>query len=199
MSWQLKALATAGVLIAGLSMGDILPPPWGPLVVLTLVILLWRMHDGFLKTLVAGLVGGAAAGILILGPGFRVAMRAVALMDQARPEEFTVGGTLFIVVGIGAVLGGLNGAIVNLVRKAFGIRSAVVGGLMLATTVMVNLTFFSGDVSRELFDLGISPWINIPLFSVVALGYGIAAMAIAELAERAMFERRDMEKEKVPA
>lgn len=199
MSWQLKALATVGVLIAGLSMGDILPPPWGPLVVLTLVILLWRMHDGFLKTLVAGLVGGAAAGILILGPGFRVAMRAVALMDQARPEEFTVGGTLFIVVGIGAVLGGLNGAIVNLVRKAFGIRSAVVGGLMLATTVMVNLTFFSGDVSRELFDLGISPWINIPLFSVVALGYGIAAMAIAELAERAMFERRDMEKEKVPA
>ncbi|HXV72254.1 MAG TPA: hypothetical protein VEB69_12760 [Acidimicrobiia bacterium] len=199
MSWQLKALATAGVLIAGLSMGDILAPPWGLLVVLTLVILLWRMHDGFLKTLVGGLVGGAAAGILILGPGFRVAMRAVALMDQARPEEFTVGGTLFIVVGIGAVLGGLNGAIVNLVRKAFGIRSAVVGGLMLATTVMVNLTFFSGDVSRELFDLGISPWINIPLFSVVALGYGIAAMAIAELAERAMFERRDMEKEKVPA
>lgn len=199
MSWQLKALATAGVLIAGLSMGDILAPPWGLLVVLTLVILLWRMHDGFLKTLVGGLVGGAAAGILILGPGFRVAMRAVALMDQARPEEFTVGGTLFIVVGIGAVLGGLSGAIVNLVRKAFGIRSAVVGGLMLATTVMVNLTFFSGDVSRELFDLGISPWINIPLFSVVALGYGIAAMAIAELAERAMFERRDMEKEKVPA
>lgn len=199
MSWQLKALATVGVLIAGLSMGDILAPPWGLLVVLTLVILLWRMHDGFLKTLVGGLVGGAAAGILILGPGFRVAMRAVALMDQARPEEFTVGGTLFIVVGIGAVLGGLSGAIVNLVRKAFGIRSAVVGGLMLATTVMVNLTFFSGDVSRELFDLGISPWINIPLFSVVALGYGIAAMAIAELAERAMFERRDMEKEKVPA
>ena len=199
MSWQLKALATVGVLIAGLSMGDILPPPWGPLVVLTLVILLWRMHDGFLKTLVAGLVGGAAAGILILGPGFRVAMRAVALMDQARPEEFTVGGTSFIVVGIGAVLGGLNGAIVNLVRKAFGIRSAVVGGLMLATTVMVNLTFFSGDVSRELFDLGISPWINIPLFSVVALGYGIAAMAISEMAVRAMFERRDMEKAKVPA
>jgi len=164
-----------------------------------LVILVWRFYDGFWKTVVSGLMGGAVAGLLVLGPGFRLVMRAVAIMDPLQPEEFTIGGTFFIVVGIGVVLGGVNGLVANLLRKVFGIRSAVLAGTLLAAIVMVNLTFFSGDLSRELFDLGISPWINIPLFSVVALGYGIAAMAIADLAERAMFERRDMEKAKVPA
>jgi hypothetical protein len=65
--------------------------------------------------------------------------------------------------------------------------------------MMIALTFFAGELSQELFDLGISAWINIPLFSLVALGYGIAAMAVADKAEAAMFTRRDRDREKVPA
>jgi hypothetical protein len=148
---------------------------------------------------VTGLVGGALAGLLILGPGFRLAMRAVAIMDPVRPEEFTLGGTLFIVVGVGVLLGGIHAVMANLLRKAFSIGSAVGGGSLLAALVMVNLTFFSGEVSDELFSLGISPWINIPLFSMIALAYGIGTMAVADLAEDAMFRRRRIEVEKVPA
>jgi len=60
--------------------------------------------------------------------------------------------------------------------------------------------FFSGDISREIFELGISPWINIPLFGLVSLGYGIAAMAVADRAEVGMFQRQGRpEVEKVRA
>lgn len=199
MKWQAKVGVIAGLLIVEFSTRDAIPFPWGLLMVLVVVALIWRFYDGFLRTAVGGLVGGAVAGLLVLGPGFRLAMRAVAIMDPGHPEEFSVGGTLFIVVGLGAVLGGIDGVLANLVRRAFNLRSAVFAGSILAVFVMVNLAFFSGEVSDELFQLGLSAWINIPLFSVVALGYGIAAMALADLAEGAMFRRGRTEKAKVPA
>lgn len=199
MVWQARLAVIAVVLIEGLSAGDVIPPPWGMITLLGGVVLLWRYYTGFWRTLVSGAVGGALAGLLILGPGFRVAMRAVAIMDPLHPEEFTLGGTLFIVVGVGVVLGGIQAVMANLVRRAFSIGSAVAAGCLLAAFLMVNLTFFSGEVSDELFDLGISPWINIPLFSVMALGYGIAAMALADRAQNVMFRRRRIQTEKVPA
>ena len=199
MAWQAKLAVVAGVLLAGFAIGDVIPPPWGPIAILAVVLLVWRYYSGFWRAVVGGLVGGALAGLLILGPGFRLAMRAVALMDPIHPEEFTVEGTLFIVVGIGMVLGGIQGVMANLVRRAFSIDSAVVAGSLLGGLFMVDLTFFSGEISDELFALGISPWINIPLFSLFALGYGIAAMALADVAENVMFRRRRIELEKVPA
>jgi hypothetical protein len=199
MAWLARLAVVAVVLLLGLSVGDVIPPPLAPLMIVALGLVLWRNYSGFLMAVVTGLVGGALAGLLILGPGFRLAMRAVAIMDPVRPEEFTLGGTLFIVVGVGVLLGGIHAVMANLLRKAFSIGSAVGGGSLLAALVMVNLTFFSGEVSDELFSLGISPWINIPLFSMIALAYGIGTMAVADLAEDAMFRRRRIEVEKVPA
>jgi len=199
MRWQARVAVVTGLLIVEFSTRDAIPFPWGLVLVLVVVALIWLFYDGFLRTVAGGLVGGAVAGLLVLGPGFRLAMRAVAIMDPVHPEELTIGGTLFIVVGIGAVLGGIQGATANLVRTAFNIRSAVLAGSLLAVIVMVNLAFFSGEVSDELFHLGITPWINVPLFSLVALGYGIAAMALADLAEGVIFPQRRIEKSKVPA
>lgn len=199
MSWKAKAASAAVLVGSYLAVGDAGVGGLGLAIVLVGAIAAWRYVDGFWRIVTAGLLGGAVAGLLILGPGFRLAMRAVAIMDPVQPEEFSIGGTLFIVVGIGAIMGGVTALTAHLARRAFGISSAVVAGSLLAALELVVLTFFSGGVSRELFDLGTSPWINIPLFGLFILGYGIAAMAVADKAEEAMFSRPGRDREKVPA
>ena len=162
--------------------------------------LVHRELGGFWRALVGGLVGGAVAGVLILGPGLRLAMRAVALMDPVHPEEFTVEGTFFIIILVGGIIGGITATVTNVLRWSLGMASPVWGGVLVAAVFMVDLVFFSGDVSREIFELGTSPWINIPLFGLYTLGYGIAAMAIADKAGSALFRRRDVARaSKVPA
>ena len=162
--------------------------------------LVQRELGGFWRALFGGMLGGAVAGVLILGPGFRLAMRAVALMDPIQPEEFTVGGTLFIIILVGGIIGAITATVTNILRWSLGIASPVWAGALLGSLLMVDLVFFSGDVSDEIFQLGISPWINIPLFGLYALAYGIAAMAIADSVGRSMFSRRgDTELAKVRA
>lgn len=199
MSWKAKTAASAVLLASYVGTNDLLMAELGLALLLVAAIAAWRYVDGFWRIVVAGFVGGAVAGLLILGPGFRLAMRMVAIMDPVHPEEFTFGGTLFIIVGIGAILGGIQGLTAHLARRAFGIDSSVLAGTVLAALLMIMLAFFSGDLSEELFELGISPWINIPLFGLITLGYGIAAMAIAAKAETTMFSRGRTEAEKVPA
>jgi len=199
MSWTAKAAAVAVVALASLGINDTVPGDVALLLLLLALAVAWRSVRGFWRIVVSGLVGGAVAGLLILGPGFRLAMRAVAIMDPGHPQEFTVGGTLFIIVGVGAILGGVTAATAHLFRRAFAIESAVTAGALLAAVEMTKLTFLSGEVSDELFQLGISPWINIPLFGLITLGYGIGAMAIADKAESAMFSSKSKEREKVPA
>jgi hypothetical protein len=194
-----KTAATAVLIGSYVGLYDVLIAELGLVLVLVAAVASWRYVTDFWRIVVGGFVGGAVSGLLILGPGFRLMMRAVAIMDPLHPEEFTLGGTLFVVVGIGAILGGVQGLTAHLARRSFGLRSAVLAGALLAALMMIALTFFAGELSQELFDLGISAWINIPLFSLVALGYGIAAMAVADKAEAAMFTRRDRDREKVPA
>lgn len=199
MSWKGKLAAIAVLAASYIGTYDVLMAELGVLLLLVAAVAAWRYVDGFWRIVISGLVGGAVAGLLVLGPGFRLAMRAVAIMDPVHPEEFSIEGTLFIVIGIGAILGGVQGLTTNLARRAFGIDSAVVAGVLLALLEMTFLAFFSGELSQELFELGISPWINIPLFGLYALGYGIAAMALADKAEATMFSRSDRRREKVPA
>ncbi|HEU4321327.1 MAG TPA: hypothetical protein VFS66_14750 [Acidimicrobiia bacterium] len=190
MTWISKVAAGAMVVCAFLLFSGVIPEAVVLSVLLATGYLVRRELGGFWRGLVGGFVGGVVAGVLILGPGFRLAMRAVALMDPIHPEEFTLGGTFFIVIGIGGILGGISASVVNVLRRTLGIGSPVWAGVLLALTFMVNLVFFSGDISREIFELGISPWINVPLFGLNTLGYGIAAMAIADRAEAVMFGSR---------
>lgn len=69
----------------------------------------WRWIPGFWKTVASGAAGGALAGLVILAPGFRVAMRMVAIMDPSRSPEFSFSGTIFIMIMVGVVMGGLLG------------------------------------------------------------------------------------------
>lgn len=199
MTWQARASTLTLLLVANFAAGDVIPAPWGIVVVLAALVAAMLYYRGFWRAVAGGLIGGAVAGLLILGPGFRLAMRAVALMDPVHPEEFTLGGTVFIIIGIGGVLGAIQGATAHLVRRAFGIDSAVIAGLLLATYMMVELTFFAGELSQEIFDLGLGAWVNIPLFGLIAVGYGIAAMAVAGRVESSLPTRRPTDRAKVAA
>ena len=199
MTWQARASTLTLPLVANFAAGDVVPAPWGIFVVLAALVTAMLYYRGFWRAAAGGLIGGAVAGLLILGPGFRLAMRAVALMDPVHPEEFTLEGTVFIVIGIGGVLGAIQGATAHLARRAFGIDSAVFAGLLLATYMMVELTFFAGELSQEIFDLGLGAWVNIPLFGLIALGYGIAAMAVADRVESSLPTRRPTDRAKVAA
>jgi hypothetical protein len=126
-------------------------------------------------------------------------MRVVALLEPGRELEFTVAGTFFIVVGVGGIMGGILSISGYLLRVALGIRSAIPAGLVLGTLVIGSFALGSDDVSREFFDLGAGPWVNIPLFGVFAMAYGIAAMALADRFRGEMFRASRTDREKVAA
>lgn len=190
MRWISKVAAGAMVLSTFVLISGAIPEIVALPVFLISGYLVNRHLRGFWRSVGGGLVGGVLAGLLILGPGFRLAMRFVALMDPVHPEEFTFGGTFFIIIGIGGILGGIVATVVNVLRRVLEIRSPFLGGLLLASVFMVDLVFFSGEISQEIFHLGISPWINIPLFGVYTLAYGVAAMAIADRFESWMTRKR---------
>ena len=146
------------------------------------VALGWWLVPDFWKVAAYGAISGLAAGLLILGPGFRAAMRLVAILDPVRTPEFTVGGTLFIIVGVGGGMGAIFAIAGAMLGKGFGLPWAA-AGLIPAALVMAIIAF-SSDLRGEILGLGAGPWVNIPVFGGVALGYGLASMRIVSGLER---------------
>ncbi|HEY6635897.1 MAG TPA: hypothetical protein VI141_09840 [Acidimicrobiia bacterium] len=198
MNWKgtFAALAVAVTALATIS-GAV--GPLGPALLLLSVGAAWRYTPRFWSTLIRGLAAGALAGVLILGPGFRIAMRVVSIMDPIRRAEFTMEGTVFIVIFVGAMLGGVLGACGLLVRTALGVRSSAVAGVSLGVAIIGLLVLPPGDIRTEFFELGGGPWVNIPLFGAFAVSYGIAAMAIADRLRRGGKVRGRSDQAKVPA
>lgn len=195
-----KLAAFGVVLTVILNMEDLVTPSVGLPLLLVAVLLAWRFTEGFWKTVAFGLVGGVIAGALIMGPGLRLAMRVVAIMEPTRTPEFSVGGTLFIIIGIGAIFGGVFAMAANLIRRAIPITSSIAAGVGLSVLVMTML-LIEADLRAEFTDLGAGPWVNIPMFAIFVFGYGIAAMAIADYMEKQAASRASdvVETEKVPA
>lgn len=198
MSWKATVAALSVAVMALATISGTLGP-LGPALLLLSMGAAWRYMPRFWTTLVRGLVGGAIAGVLILGPGFRIAMRVVSIMDPIRPAEFTMEGTMFIVIFVGAMLGGVLGACGLLVRTALGVRSSAVAGVGLGVATIGLLLLAPGDIRTEFFELGGGPWVNIPMFGAFAVSYGIAAMAIADRLRRPGRVRGRSEQAKVPA
>jgi hypothetical protein len=130
----------------------------------------WALIPGFWPRLLHGAVGGVVAGLLVLGPGLRLAMRVVAVLDPVRPPEFTIDGTLFILLGVGVIFGGILGIIGNIARRGLGIPARA-SGLTPALLVMVIIALDT-ELRSEIVELGAGPWVNIPMFAAVALAYG---------------------------
>jgi hypothetical protein len=92
-----------------LAVPELLGPVWSMAVILIGIGAGWLLVPGFWRSSLYGAIGGVVAGLLVLGPGLRIAMRVVAILDPVRSPEFTVGGTMFIIIGVGVMMGGIFG------------------------------------------------------------------------------------------
>lgn len=135
----------------------------------------WLTHDLWTQ-ITLGFVGGALAGLVILGPGWRVVMRVVAIMDRAQDPEFSIGGTTLMIL-IGALIGGLMGIVGNLIRNAASIRSTLVSGIALGLVTTVSLLV---RFTEDLNTLGHGVWINLIMFGTVSILYGIPAIGLVD-------------------
>lgn len=187
-------MAALGVSVSILVLLGVLPDGPIPLSIIALaatVALAWWLTPGFWKTVALGAAGGILAGLVILGPGWRVVMRVVAVWDPSMTPDFTVEGTvLTIILMLGAFGGGVFGVVGNLAMQGLGIRTILGAGLI--TGLLVPGLFLTDEGLRgELTNLGGGLWINLAMFGAVAILYGISAIYLADRLEARFTRRRD--------
>lgn len=170
MRWK-AAIGTllflAAIPVAG---SEQLGPVWSIALLVIGVGAVWLVIPGFWRSIFHGAIGGVVAGLLVLGPGLRLAMRVVAVLDPVRSPEFTVPGTILIIVFIGVIMGGIFGLFGNVARRGFGIPPRVAG--LVPALLVVLMIGLDNELRGEIVELGVGPWLNIPMFGAVALGYG---------------------------
>ena len=171
-------LFMAAILLAG---SEMFGPVWSIAVVLIGIGAGWLLIPGFWRGALHGAIGGVVAGLLVLGPGLRVAMRVVAMVDPARSPEFTIGGTMFIIVGIGAVMGGILGVFGNVSRIGFNIPSRAAG--LVPALLVVMMIGLDSELRGEILELGAGPWLNISMFGAVAFAYGFVWARVVDRLE----------------
>jgi hypothetical protein len=187
MSWKPALGALFFIAAIPLAVSDLLGPVWSMAVVLIGMGAGWLLVPGFWRSLLTGAIGGVVAGLLVLGPGLRIAMRVVAILDPVRTPEFTVGGTLFIIIGVGAMMGGIFGVIGNIARVGFNIPSRGAG--LVPAVLVILLIGLDSELRSEIVELGAGPWLNIPMLGAVAVGYGALWTRVVTRLERRRIEK----------
>lgn len=175
--------AALGVSVSMLLLLTVLPDGPIPLAVATLtlaVALAWWLMSGFWKTVALGAAGGVLAGLTILGPGWRVVMRVVAVWDPSMTPDFTLDGTVVtIILMLGTLGGGVFGVVGSLAKEGLGIRSIPRAGF-LTGLLLPGLLLTDQGLRGELTDLVGGLWVNLAMFGTVAVLYGIAAIYMAD-------------------
>ncbi len=155
---------------AAILVGDLFLGPIGALAIVGVGVAIgWRFVPDFWRTFLRAAIAGGFAGVLVLGPGYRLAMRIVAILDESTTPEFTIEGTMFLVVGIGLVFGGITTTWVTLITKTYAARRPVAVSVL--TVVVISTLFLDSEVFRELTDLGLGPVVNVPMFLGVTVGW----------------------------
>jgi hypothetical protein len=179
MGRRRAGVASAGVAVAVLLvLVGVLPEPITLGALLVAVLAGWRYVPRFWTVVVRGAIGGVAAGLLVLGPGMRVAMRIVAVMDPLRTPELSLEGTLLIIVMLGGMFGGIVGIAVTVLRAGFDLSPRTAATV--STAVVVAMFVGEPELRAELLELGAGGWFNIPMFAVVAAAYGVAAARLVD-------------------
>lgn len=168
--------------------GDLFGGVLALVVAATLAVVGFRTVRGFLRLVLTGALAGAVAGVLVLGPGFRLVMRVVAIADPAQTPEFSVGGTMFLIVGFGGIFGAVTGISGTLIARGLQLSRSL--GAAVYALPIVALLLQSPDLRAELFEFGLGVWMNLPLFVAVSVGYGWMADRFAT--RRARHERSDV-------
>lgn len=189
MPRQRVAVVLAASIPLSFLIGSVSPiGEFGLLVALAGFVWAARTVAGFAGTAVRGAVAGAVAGILVMGVGFRLAMRVVAITDPTRTPEFSVGGTGFILIGIGLMLGTFAGAYLGGLRHLLGLERATVA--IIATVALSPILFGDSETFEELVELGLGAWVNIPMFVSIVFAYGWAQDGMARRLDRWVGGRR---------
>lgn len=174
------ALALPAALFLAIPAGASFGPIAGLATVGLGALITWRLTSRFWPNVFVSLFAGALAGAVILGPGFRIAMRVVALQEPSRLTEFTIGGTMFIIVFIGAMIGAVLGSVVHFIRWGLGLGR--VGGPLVASVLAIGFILADSETGKELLNLGLGGWFNIPMFGLIAATYGYASCRIFDRA-----------------
>lgn len=192
MSERVLALIVAGSIPLALFVGSLSPiGEVGLILMVAVLVFASRQVSRFRWDLLRGAVAGALAGLVVLGPGFRLAMRVVAITDAERVPEFTLGGTMFIVIGIGLVFGAVAGAYFVSAGRLLRLRRMTIS--VIATVGIMVFLFGDSELRSELTDLGLGGWANIPMFGLVVFTYCWALDAAARRLERWATDRRRMD------
>ncbi len=133
----------------------------------------WRWVPGFWSAVGRGLLAGGAAGLLVLGPGYRAAMRVVAVLEPTMQPASTVGGTVFIVVGIGGLLGALVTAWASVLARSLALPRW--GGTAVLAVASSLLLLGGREQRTEIAELGAGPLVNVLLFGGVTVGFALLA------------------------
>jgi hypothetical protein len=126
---------------------------------------------GFFSSVFRGGIAGGIAGIAVLGVGMRLAMRLVAIADPVRSTEFTIEGTLFLVLIFGGMFGAITGA---WARASADALERPAWAQALAFIAVAAMLVGDSEVRSEFVELGAGPWVNVPMFAAVVAGYAIA-------------------------
>ena len=144
-------------------------PPFALAIIGGALILGWLRVPSFWRHLFRSVLVGGVAGILVLGPGLRLAMRVVALMDSARFPEFTLEGTMFLVLIVGGLLGAITVGWASLIARALSLPRW--GGSLLVFVATGLQLFADSETLREFTDLGAGVWVNAPMFGGVLIAF----------------------------
>jgi hypothetical protein len=170
-----------------------------PLAIAAIValLLLSRAVPRFWRTAGTGALAGLVAGILVLGPGFRLAMRVVAILDPVRIPEFTLDGTFFIMMFVGGIMGLLGG--VSYAFLDLGLRVPRVVKSFLVAIFIMGLLLSNDGLRQELLELGAGAWVNIPMFGLASFLYASATGWFVARLQRRWGRTASAETLKVPA
>ncbi len=130
-----------------------------------------------------GILSGLIVGFLAAGTGGRIVMRIIAIADPDTVTRFTLGGTLFLLLGMGlfgAILGGLAGLLFVAIRRWLPVpgplKGLAFGALLLLGT---GWLFFSGGQDENFSDFE-PPLLGVALFASLYLVYGLGVGAVVE-------------------
>ncbi len=192
---RVMAVISGLALPASFVIGAAVGAPVGIALAGAVLLAIWRLAPGLWRVIGAGLAGGVIAGVLVLGPGFRLAMRVAAIIDIRR-VEFSVGGTLLIILLIGVIIGGIGGFMSALLRRGFGWSVPVMSGVM--TIALVGLLYLDTNLRSELLTIGAGPWLNIPMFAAASFGYALFANNLIDRFENKKSRRAARQPVEVP-
>jgi hypothetical protein len=148
----------------------------GLLITIVLLVAAWKIIPGFWGMAGRSLLAGLISGVLVLGPGLRLAMRVVAIADSTATPEFSIGGTIGIVVLIGGVLGSIYSVVAVFAREGFSLSKAGASGVVAIALLVFILA--SPDLRHELLNLGLGAWMNIPMFAAIGFLHGWTSLSL---------------------